>query len=883
MRKTLIPIFTLGLSCILSLIIGGQIHAATYTVTNTNDSGAGSLRQAIISANGDSGLDSLTFTVGSGLIVIIPTSPLPAITSPLNLDATTQPGFSNKPIVELRGSGAGSNARGLYITNSGSGSTIRGLIINSYSAQGIFIDTSNVNIKGNYIGTNAAGTAPAPNLGGGIGIFSGTSLANANNNTIGGTTAADRNLISGNNENGIVVNAQNGGHTQNNLIVGNYVGTNIDGTSAIPNAADGILINDAGSGTASNNTVGGTTGTTPDGPCTGACNLVSGNGYNGIGVWHAGAPNNTIIGNFVGVTAAGSWVIRNANIGVEINESADNIVGGTTANSRNILSGNAGAGVFITGASSHGNQVLGNYIGVDSTGTYSLNNLIVGVGIGYSPGIQPAHHNTIGSSTGKTTGVCDGGCNIISGNAANGILLSSSEGNTIAANHIGVNKQNSAFVGNIGDGVGLVDSPNNMIGGDSVSDGNIINGNGDNGVILTGNSTGSRIGSNSIWANRGNGILLANGVSISILQNSITANNKLGIDIGQNHITYNDLNDEDSGVNNQQNFPEIYAVKTINGGSYISGTLNSRPNTSYRLEFFQSDGCNAGKPNNYGEGQNYLGNTTLTTDQYGNKVYTFTPPSPLTGNKYITATATRMIGSIPAETSEFSICRLVNTSRPAFTNGANWALKDDLTSGVSDKNFGYGFPAYLMMCAWDANQKGVKLPVVYTGGTWLMRASYTTGVADNTFAYGTRYDTPVCGDWDGDGVDTIGLYGGGHWALRNSNTPGVADISFNYGSSTTPVVGDWDGDGVTGIGVVSITDSLNWSLRNTPDSGPADYSFSYGGNSGRPITGDWDGSGNDTIGVVYGGRDWNLRNINNNGGAQVRFDFGSAGVTPITW
>lgn len=853
-------------------------HAAIITVTNTNDNGTGSLRQAITSANSTTTADTITFSIGNGWAHITPTSPLPAIYQPLTIDGTTQPGFTGAPLVEITGFNAG-NTAGLWITGNGSGSTVRGLIINGFQGQGIFIDTNNVSVKGNYIGTNTDGSFAVANANDGIGIFSGTSAATANGNVIGGTTLADRNLISGNTHNGVVINAQNGGKTLNNIVSGNYIGTNIDGTAAIANGADGVLINDAGNGTATGNRIGGTANVTPDGPCSGECNLVSGNGYNGIGVWHAGAPNNIIKGNYVGVNAAGSWVIRNANIGVELNETPDNTVGGTTAAERNVLSGNGGAGVFITGAASTGNLVTGNYIGVNSTGSYSLNNLVGGVGIGYSTGIQPASNNIIGSSVNKTVGTCNGGCNVISGNATNGLLLSSSSSNLIAYNHIGVNTNNSGFVGNTGDGIGLINSPNNMI------DNNVINGNYDNAVNLVGNSGGSRVTNNLIVANGGNGVLVPTTYNVAIQQNNIASNGKLGVDLGQNHITINDWNDGDAGANNQQNYPEVYSVHSKNGASYVSGTINSQPNTKYRLEFFQSDSCNAGKPGNYGEGQQFMGGIDSTTDQFGNVVYTFAPSSALQGNKYITATATRYVGPIPAETSEFSICRLVNTSRPAVTNGATWNLKDDLTSGSADKTFGYGFPSQLLMCAWDPNQKGVKLPVVFSGGTWYMRASYTTGTADNVASFGYASDTAVCGDWDGDGVETVGMYSPVNrlFYLRNVNTTGPADSMVTIANAPTggvPVAGDWTASGKDGVGVVN---TGNWFLKNTTLDGNADYIFSYGTGS-LPVVGDWDGNGTTDIGAYYPGNGlWNVRTSLSSGPPTGSFSFGGAGYRPMTW
>lgn len=838
--------------------------SCTITVTSNSDSGAGSLRTAITQANSSSNADVICFNL-PGSTIISPTSQLPALVQPATIDGTTQPGYTDSPIVQLAGGQAGSNSVGLWLA--ASNSTIRALSILNFKLNGIIITNGGSNtIVGNYVGINPQGQVGA-NGTDGVGVL------NSPNNTIGGTTAADRNIVSGNKGNGIGVT---GASASGNIITGNYVGTAPNGLSARPNNGDGILINNS-----PNTTIGGDNAT-PGGVCSGACNLVSGNQVNGVGLWYQSTTNTLTAGNYIGVDVNGASAIANGDIGLEINETANNTSGGTTAARRNVISGNAGAGIFLTGGSAHGNTVSGNYIGTGANGATRIANQKMGVGIGYSPGIQPAHDNNIGNTTNKTPGICDGGCNVISGNASNGILMSSTSGNRIGANHIGVSWNNSQFVSNTSDGIGMLDSPNNIIGGAAL-EGNIINGNTDNGIILAGgSSTGNRLTSNLIFGNAGAGVMIAAGVDNAILENQIAANGKLGIDIGYNNVSLNDPGDGDDGPNRYQNFPDIYSVKNTHG-SYISGTLNSRPNTSYRIDFYQSDGCNAGKPNNYGEGQVYLGNLITTTDQYGNKVFTFTSPQPLAGNKYITSTATKMVGSIPAETSEFSLCRLVNTTRPAVTNGANWFLKDDLTSGNADRAFGYGFPASLLMCAWDANQNGVKLPVVYSGGSWFMRASYTTGVADNYFTYGTRYDTPVCGDWDGDGVETVGVVSGdGNWNLRNSNTSGPANMSFNYGGYGTPVVGDWDGNGNAGIGFVLFGSSLTWNLRNNLSSGPADYSFTYGGNSGRPVVGDWDGNGTSDIGAYYDGT-WNVRTSLSSGGPTGSFVYGSAGFTPVSW
>ena len=877
------------------------VYAATMVVTNTNDSGPGSLRQAILDTNATVDADTINFSIGSGLVTISPTSPLPPITRPVTIDGSSQPGFTATPLIEISGSSAGANARGLYISGNGATSTIKSLIINRFSAQGIFIDTNNVTITGNYVGTNATGSAGAGNSGDGVAIFSGTSVASANSNTIGGTTASDRNIISGNGGNGIGLTAQVGGNTSNNVIAGNYVGTNAAGTGAIANGGDGILINHADGGgpaNATGNVIGGTSGTTADGACTGACNLVSGNIANGIGLWHGGVSGTTVFGNYVGTNAAGTGAIANGNIGIEVNEAPNNTVGGTTPAARNLFSGNGGSGVFLTGAAATGNVVQGNYIGTNSAGTAGIGNIKMGLGIGASPGAVGANSNTIGGTTGVTPGgACTGACNLLSGNGENGIFITGSEsfGHIIIGNYIGTNAAGTGSIGNVLDGIGVLSTPNTQIG--AVGNGsNVISGNGSNGIIVVGGaSTGNQIKGNIIGmsssgtslGNTGSGVAISSANYTQILANSIAFNGRLGIDLDNNgSVNQNDPGDSDNSANHLQNFPVIYAARNVGGSTKIGGQFNGEPNSSFQIDFYYSDGCNASYPNNYGEGQHYISSITISTDSFGNTAFGATTPSQIAGNKYITATATKRINGAPAETSEFSQCILVNAAKPALTNGATWFLKYDLTTGPADKTFGYGFPSYLLLCAWDPNQPGVKLPVIFSGGAWYMRASYTTGTADNTFGYGGSSSDvrPVCGDWDGDGTDGVGVVTGNNtWLLRNTSTSGAADAgNFQFGSfPAKPVVGDWDGDDTDTIGVVD--SGNNWSLRNTNTAGSADMSFNYGFTPGYQVVGDWDGNGTDTIGSVSTGGTWSLRSSNSAGPANGSFQYGFPGVVPLVW
>lgn len=875
----------------------GSASAAAFTVSNTNDSGDGSLRKAISDANSNGQTDTIDFGIGSGCVQIIPTSPMPIISAPVTIDATTQPGCVGRPPIELSGNGAGSGAdkRGFWVSSASV--TIKGFIINRWAAHGIWIDQGGATIQGNWVGLNSAGTSAAANGDDGIGIYSGTSSFPSNGSTIGGANSADRNVISGNSKNGIGITAHNGSSAKNNIVLGNYIGTNAAGNAPVANGGDGVLINDddgfGGGGDVSGNVIGGSTGTTPNGGCNGSCNVISGNAVNGVGLWRGQAQNITILGNHIGMNAGGDGTVANGDIGVEIQEAPNNQVGNGTPNGRNVISGNLGAGIFLTGDAATGNVVIGNYIGTNSLGNVPMGNIKMGVGIGFSPGIQTAHSNRIGGSTGTTpNGGCTGECNVISGNHQNGILITGTGGNTVYGNHIGINAGGDGALGNWLDGVGIVDSPNNTIGSTaSANYRNVISTNSDNGVIIAGGaSTGNRIEGNNIGptssggsaGNAGAGVMVAAGVDSAVLGNNIAFNGKLGIDLGYNNVSQNDANDGDGGPNRTQNFPNLYAAKTSGSTTNISGHFNSNPSGSYRLEFFSSDGCNAGRPFNYGEGQSYLGGIDATTDVYGNTAFGFTPSTTVPGQKYITATATKKVSGIPAETSEFSQCILVNVAKPALTDGATWFLKYDLTSGAADKTYGYGFPAQWLMCAWDADQPGVKLPVVFYDGSWFMRSSYTTGTADRYFVYGSAGDTPVCGDWNGDGIETVGVVKPGmNWALRDSNTAGPVDYGFQFGGNgAKPVAGDWDGDGDDTIGVVDGNNT--WNLRNSLNGGPPDAgNFHYGIGSG--IVGDWDGNGQDTVGVVSASGQWALRNINSDGQAQIDFIYGFSGTRPLIW
>src|SRR5262245_15017635 len=391
---------------------------AAFMVINADDSGMGSLRQAINDANGMGG-GTIEFNIpGGGVHTITLLSPLPTIVQPVVINGYTQPGSSpntNPPtmgidaviLIELNGAQIG-NFNGITIIGP-NGCTVRGLVINRFQHNGIDLSSNDNLIEGNFIGTNTAGTVALPNGSGGNG---GMIVSNGSNNTIGGTTPAARNLISGNV--GIGVALQGSG----NMAQGNLIGTDVTGTEALGNTGPGVSIG----GTGLSNLIGGAT--------VSARNVISGNNR-GV-IVSTGGNNNTIQGNFIGTDVTGTVALSNPNQGVVIDTATNNLIGGLTATPGtppgNLISGNGFDGVNLFTGGAVGNVVQGNIIGADITGTQPLGNL---TGI------------TINGSNNLVGGADSGARNII---AFNGTMCASPNDIGIAIS--GGNAINNAVLGN---------------------------------------------------------------------------------------------------------------------------------------------------------------------------------------------------------------------------------------------------------------------------------------------------------------------------------------------------------------------------------------------------------------------------------------------------
>ncbi|HAZ47371.1 MAG TPA: hypothetical protein DCZ55_23675 [Cyanobacteria bacterium UBA11371] len=516
-------------------ISGTPLDATEFVVTNTNDSGAGSLRQAILDANADLGTETIRFNIpGSGVRTITPTSALPSITDAVIIDGTTQPGFDNAPIIELNGANAGSTTNGLVLGMGSAGSTIRGLVINRFQLTGIVVQSNGNTIQGNYIGTDAAGIADLGNTGNGVRID------NAPNNTIGGTTAAQRNVISGNNRVGVEID---GNTATGNIVRGNYIGTDKDGIADLGNTGDGVLIWNA-----ANNIIGGTTAAER--------NIISGNDRFGVTIFSRSATGNIVRGNYIGTDKDGIADLGNSIDGVRIDDAPNNTIGGNTAAERNIISGNDGMGVYITAAST-GSTVRGNYIGTNATGDAARGNSTAGIRI-------------------EASGIIIQN-NLISANPIGGVWLNNSNNNQIQGNFIGSNATGTENLGSrVSWGLRLDGSSNNLIGGGTASARNLIVNSHQGGVGIGNNSNNNRVQGNYIGTNVAGTNALANEQGVWIeggVRNNIIGTDGDGTNDANegNLISGNSRNGiliVDGGTNNTNN--NIVAGNRI--GTNASGT-----------------------------------------------------------------------------------------------------------------------------------------------------------------------------------------------------------------------------------------------------------------------------------------------------------------------
>ena len=474
-----------------------RMMPTTFVVANTSDQGLGSLRQAILDSNAAGGTNNVAFEIPDNnsnpeaYVITLTSGPLPAITNALTVEGTTETAFLGKPaIVEIDGSSLSGTPDGLTLSTGSNGSEIVGVQILDFGGDGILVQSANNTIGaanagfGNLIsgntavgvqisGANATGNLVAGNLigtdsTGTVALANGTGVqidTGAPGNTIGGTAAGTRNVISGNQANGVEID-----RSSRNVVTGNFIGINAAGSSALPNGAYGVFMTATSSSSGSTgigNLIGGTGA--------GAGNAISGNRSGGIYI--SGGALNVVAGNFIGTDATGDSAVPNSGPGVIVSRGYGNSIGGTTAPARNIISGNQGDGVRFEGGI--GNAVAGNFIGVNAAGSAALGNGKYGVYVTEAAG-------TSGSSASRNMvgGAAAGAGNVISGNASGGIYISEGIRDIVAGNFIGTDATGESAVPNSGPGVVVSGGTRNTIGGTTVSARNIISGNQGNGVEL---------------------------------------------------------------------------------------------------------------------------------------------------------------------------------------------------------------------------------------------------------------------------------------------------------------------------------------------------------------------------------------------------------------
>jgi Calx-beta domain/RTX calcium-binding nonapeptide repeat (4 copies) len=485
--------------------------------------------------------------------------------------------------------------------------------------------------------------------------------------------------------------------------------------------------------------------------------------------------------------------------GISIRNAPENLI------QDNLISGNVGigSGIAINGPTANQNRVVGNLIGTDITGNVALGNTTYGISIG------SASNNIIGGKTPQER-------NIISGSQTAGIAFLQAPGsgvvpatNRVVGNYIGTNISGTAALGNPV-GVWIAVGENNIIGGTTPQEGNVISGNQMGVYFLGDQTTGNRVignyigteadGStplpNTLYSNvvalkagvnnriggtaagegntiafsGSNGIQVTDSNGLAILGNSIFSNNGLGIDLDNDAdgltsdgVTPNDLGDGDTGGNGLQNFPVLNSATASNGNITINGTLNSIPSTTFRVEFFDNTVLD---PSGYGEGKTYLNFVNVTTDAAGNA--NFTSP-PLTATGAIVTTATNLTTN---ETSEFSQPSpgLLQFSNPAYTVNENGTVVG----------------AAITVNRTAGNKGAVGATLTLADGTAAVAADYTnTPIAINFAAGDTTpkiVTIPIADDAIDEADETVNL--------SLTNPTGNATVGDRYNNAVLTIADD---------------------------------------------------------------------------------------------
>ncbi len=213
------------------------------------------------------------------------------------------------------------------------------------------------------------------------------------------------------------------------------------------------------------------------------------------------------------------------------------------------------------------------------------------------------------------------------------------------------------------------------------------------------------------------------------------------------------------------------------------------------------------------------------------------------------------------------------------SRNSEFQLKQQNVTGLAERIERYGQPgAWPVAGDWDGD--GLDTIGVFQQGVFYLHGA---GKAEEELVveFGQAGDVPVVGDWDGDGVDTVGVYREGHFLLRNSNQSGPPDLIVQLGSvGDLPLAGDWDGDGQVTVGVYNPATGM-FRLSNSLKLGLADIEVQWGGPDYWPVVGDWDGDGVTTLGLYSERGEFLLRNTNTTGPPELSFTLGVRGGLPV--
>jgi YVTN family beta-propeller protein/parallel beta-helix repeat protein len=724
-------------------------------VSNANDAGPGSLREAILLANANTGArDVVSFAIpGTGPQTITLQSPLPGVDDSAIIDATPAGACTGAaPTVEI--DGINTVQHGLFLA--APGTIIRGLSITRFASPesaGVYVSSSGFGslIECSYLGLAPDGVTMKGNYNG---IRVGYAV-----NTIGGSAPAARNVISGNIRNGVLISGPIGaaGSVIQNVVEGNLIGTDAGGTLDRGNGGNGVQVVNAGG-----NTI--------------ARNVISGNTGEGIRMDGATATANTVQGNYIGTTKSGVGDLGNGASGIFLRRAPANTVTG------NIISGNDGfAGLAICGNAegfcgggdiegtepnnASGNIVKGNVIGLDAAGAARGN--------GQGLTIDGATDTVVGGTLAADR-------NVVSSNGVGIVIFTpGADNNLVRGNYIGTDLSGTLNRGNVGPGVSIQGGSDNIVSGND----------------------SDRTAPNLIMFNGGAGISVTGGTGNKLRINRIDTNAGLGIDLGVEGVTPNDPGDGDAGANDLQNAPILRIAAVDSSGTVlVQGTLNSTPNATFTIDLYVSAACDA---SGSGEGRQWFGAFVRTTDDSGNTAFNDEFGGVVSPGQIVTAVAT--VGDFvnqfagTGSTSEFSACQMAVEPGMAFwapSAGGNGHVYEYVTtpgtwtaakSAAGLRSF-RGIDGHLVTIG-SAGENAVVQNLRFITDNDDLRGwiGFTDSATEGTFAWITgeplQYSNWSAGEPNGQsaGEDYVEMFATGSWNDLDNGAITPAGGTYNQG------------------------------------------------------------------------------------------------------